>query len=467
MHPVMKSSGTVPGSFRDPAGFLFSQGGQLYRQVNREYGPQYDQLLGSGLYGELVEAGLLIPHREVEMECPEPALAYKIIQPEQIPFVSYPYEWAFSQLRDAALLTLEILQRALAFEMSLKDSSAYNIQFWRGRPVLIDSLSFEAYREGEPWLGYRQFCQHFLGPLALMAHTDVRLNALLQRYIDGIPLDLTSALLPARSRFRFGLATHIHLHARSQKHFGARDGARPTRRQMSRMQFRGLIDSLRRAVEKLTWEPAGTEWADYAGDTSYSPRAWQHKIDTVSRFLTLTKPAIVWDLGANTGVFSRIAAAGGALTISADGDPGCVEINYRRCVQEGETQVLPLLLDLTNPSPGIGWENRERASFMARGPADAVMALALVHHLAIGNNLPLARIADFFGQSGRWLIVEFVPKSDPQVQRMLMTREDIFPGYTRVGFENQFCGYFTIRERVQLEDSDRVLYLMERKEPVG
>ena len=140
---------------------------------------------------------------------------------------------------------------------------------------------------------------------------------------------------------------------------------------------------------------------DYGADTSYSARAWQHKIDTVSRFLAMTKPAMVWDLGANVGVFSRIAADGGALTISADSDPGCVEINYRRCLQEGESQVLPLLLDLTNPSPGIGWENEERASFVARGPADVVLALALIHHLAISNNLPLARIAGFFARSGR------------------------------------------------------------------
>jgi hypothetical protein len=459
----MKGSRTLPGSFRDPSGFLFSLGGQLYRQVNQVYQPHYDQLLASGLYHELVKAGLLIPHEEVVVECPEPARAYKIIQPERIPFVSYPYEWSFSQLRDAALATLEIQQHAMAFDMSLKDSSAYNIQFRGCRPVLIDSLSFEHYREGAPWMAYRQFCQHFLAPLALMAHKEIRLNTLLRLYIDGIPLDLASALLPARTRFDFALATHLHLHARSQRHFGARYAARRPRREMTRMQFRGLIDSLQRGVEKLTWEPAATEWADYGAETSYSARAWQHKIDMVSRFLAMTKPAMVWDLGANVGVFSRIATAGGALTVSADSDPGCVEINYRRCVQEGENRVLPLLLDLTNPSPGIGWENEERSSFVDRGPADVVLALALIHHLAISNNVPLARIAGFFARSGRWLIAEFVPKNDRQVQRMLMTREDIFPGYTQAGFEEQFRSDFLIHESVQLEDSDRSLYLMERR----
>jgi ribosomal protein L11 methylase PrmA len=183
----------------------------------------------------------------------------------------------------------------------------------------------------------------------------------------------------------------------------------------------------------------------------------------VSRLVDTINPKVVWDLGANTGFFSRVAAAKGILTVSADVDPACVEVNYLNCRAERETNILPLLLDLTNPSPGIGWENAERMSIVERGPADAVLALALLHHLAISNNLPFAKIADFLVRTCRWLIIEFIPKSDSQVQRLLLTREDIFSSYTRQTFARDFSQHFTIRESIELEDSERSLYLMERK----
>jgi hypothetical protein len=458
----MTTRGIVPGSFRDPSGFLFSRDGQIYRQVNAVYRAHYDRLLASGLYDSLTDAGLLIPHREVEVEPAEAAFAYKVIQPQQIPFISYPYEWSFSQLKDAALTTLDIQKRALEFEMSLKDCSAYNIQFSNGRPVFIDTLSFEAYREGEPWVAYRQFCQHFLAPLALMSHRDVRLNQLFKLYIDGVPLDLASSLLPVRTRLDFALLSHIHLHAASQRRFADRPAAVP-RRQVGRLAFRGLIDNLERAIRKLQWQPQGTEWVDYADDTSYSPPARQHKETVVFAMLDRADLQTVWDLGANTGYFSRVAARRGALTISTDVDPGCVEVNYLRCVQDGETNVLPLLLDLVNPSPAIGWENTERASLIERGPADVVLALALIHHLAISNNLPLDRIAAFFARVCRWLVIEFVPKRDPQVQRLLATREDIFPNYTQQVFRSDFEKCFSIQDAIEIHDSSRIIYLMERK----
>ncbi len=206
-------------SFRDPSGFLFSHEGVLYRQVNQAYAADFSRLMDSGLYDKLIKAGLLIPHFESDIKPPQPELAYKVIRPEGVPFISYPYEWSFGELKDAALATLSIQKRALKMGMTLKDASAYNIQFHQGRPVLIDTLSFEIYKEGEPWVAYRQFCQHFLAPLALMAYRDIRLSQLMRVYIDGIPLDLASELLPMRTRFNLGLATHIHLHASAQKRY--------------------------------------------------------------------------------------------------------------------------------------------------------------------------------------------------------------------------------------------------------
>jgi len=454
----------IPGSFRDPNGFLFVQDGSIYRQVNALYRNHYDHLLKSGLYQDLVDAGLLIAHTEASFNFARSDGAYKIIRPEVVPFISYPYEWSFSQLKAAALATLGIQKRALTFGVSLKDSSAYNIQFVRGKPILIDTLSFEMYQEGLPWIPYRQFCQHFLAPLALASYKDIRLNQLLRVYIDGIPLNLAAALLPFRSRFKLPLLLHIHLHARSQQHFSDKVVDRERARgRVSRRSLLGLIDNLESAVKKLQWSPRGTDWADYYQDDSYDSAGIEHKKQLVANFLDKAVPKIVWDLGGNIGLFSRIAANKGIQTISWDIDPGCVDINYRQVVSNSETNLLPLVLDLTNPSPAIGWENQERMSILERGPADTVLVLALVHHLAISNNVPLDRIAGFLAKLCRWLIIEFVPKSDPKVQRLLSTREDIFPNYTRQGFENEFDRLFVIKHSEQIRNSKRILYLMERR----
>lgn len=460
---MITNSGDIAGSFRDPSGVLFFQDGSIYRQVNTTYKENYNHLIDSGLYETLVDVGLLVSHDEVSTDYARTDNAYKILKPELIPFISYPYEWCFSQLRDAALATLEIQKTAFDFGMTLKDSSAYNIQFMEGKPVLIDILSFDRYREGQTWVAYRQFCQHFLAPLALMSHRDIRLNQLFRIYIDGVPLDLASSLLPFRTRFIFSLLSHIHLHAKSQKHFADRTVDMSGHR-MSRLSFPGLIDNLESAVKRLEWRPQGTEWASYYEDSDYSADALHHKKELVARFLDKLSPKIVWDLGANMGLFSRIASDKGIQTISFDIDPACVEKNYLECVEKRETNILPLLLDLTNPSPDIGWQNQERMSLLQRGPADTVLFLALIHHLAISNNLPFSKIADFLDHICDSLVIEFVPKSDPQLQRLLSTREDIFPNYTQQAFENEFGHYFTIQTSAKIEESGRILYLMARRQ---
>jgi len=448
-------------SFRDPSGVVFTADGGLYRQVNLAYRNHYDHLMGSGLYQSLVDEGLLIPHREVEGPLFDPATCYKILQPERVQFISYPYEWCFSQLKEAAQTTLEIQKRAFAHGMTLKDCSAYNIQFHQGRAVLIDSLSFEIYQEGEPWTPYRQFCQHFLAPLSLMAYTDVRLSQLLRVHLDGIPLDLTSRLLPRRTRLNLPLLLHIHLHAASQKRFASR--AEPPSNTMSRLALQGLIDSLETTVRRLRWRQRDSAWGGYYRQHQYSAASMAHKQQLVADFLKIIQPRTVWDLGANTGVFSRLASSLGSAVIAFDLDIAAVEQNYLECRAAREKKVLPLVLDLTNPSPALGWNHRERLSLLQRAPAEALLALALIHHLAIGNNLPLERLAGFFSQLGSWLIIEFVPKSDPQVQRMLSSRRDIFPDYTPETFERVFAAYYHIRRSEAIRESERRLYLMERQ----
>ncbi len=453
-------------SFRDPSGFVFRHSdGKIYRQVNKRYAAEYDLLMNSGLYRELADAGMLISHEEIGLfdECTDQA--YKLLLPEQIPFISYPYEWCFSQLKDAALVTLDIQKKAINHGMSLKDASAYNIQFSGEAPVFIDTLSFEKYQEGKPWVAYRQFCRHFLAPLVLASRVDIRLLAMSRAHIDGIPLDLASRLVPFASRFRPGIAMHLVMHAKSQARYAdsTREKPKAVERGMSRMAMTGLIDSLESTVKGLKWEPSGTEWADYTESCNYSDDSLQAKKKIVREFLDRVKPAVVWDLGANTGVFSRLAAVGNTRVMAFDIDMSCVEMNYLSCRKEKRSNLVPLFTDLSNPGPSLGWAHEERDSMVRRGPADAAMALALMHHLAIGNNVPFSNLARFFASLGRTLIIEWVPKSDPQVKRLLRGREDIFDDYTKEKFEKAFGSLFVLDDSKPVADTGRVMYLMSVK----
>ncbi|MBN2531609.1 MAG: hypothetical protein JXB88_01890 [Spirochaetales bacterium] len=449
-------------SFRDPSGFLFYRNNTLYRQVNLSYKNEYSMLMESGLYTALVESGYMVSHEEVDIPPEDPGVACKVIKPRPVSFISYPYEWCFSQLKDTALLTLEIQKTAFEHGMCLKDASSYNIQFENGNPVFIDTLSFEKYREGEPWIPYRQFCQHFLAPLALMSYKDIRFNQFLKSFIDGIPLDFASTVLPFGTKLKFSLLTHIHLHAKSQKTYENRtvDIAPPN---ISPLAFCGIIESLSSAVQKLKWKPVGTEWGAYYEDTNYTEKAFEEKKRIIDEYIIKTGPRTVWDIGANTGVFSRLSSNRQINTIAFDIDPAAVELNYKTCRQNKETHLLPLLLDLTNPSPGIGWENMERKSFIQRGPADMVLALALVHHLAISNNVPFPNIAQVLKTLCRSLIIEFIPREDSQVKRLFATRDDVFPRYTIDCFEKDFSEFFTIVDKKPIEQSERTLYLMQSR----
>ncbi len=460
----MSSQSNLASSFRDPSGFMFRRDGVLYRQVNRHYQVEYDKLVDSGLLAELTQQGLLIDSIEVASPPANADLAYKVLKPVELPLISYPYEWAFSQYKDAALATLEIQKRAFAKGFTLKDASAYNMQFLDGKPVFIDTLSFETYKEGEPWVAYRQFCQHFLAPLALMALVDIRLSQLMRVYIDGIPLDLVAKSLPGNTKFNLGLNLHIHTHAAAQLKYADKPVAKKdVKGQMGRNAFLGLIDSLELTIKGLNLKGVKTEWAAYYDATNYSDSSLAEKGKLVDEYLELVKPSSVWDLGANTGYFSRISSDKGIFTAAFDIDPMAVEQAYQVMKEKKETNILPLVLDLTNPSPSIGWHNAERDAFLQRGPSDCVMALALIHHLAISNNVPLQNLAAFFASVGKYLIIEFVPKEDSQVERLLTTREDIFPAYNTSGFEAAFTPTFKILDSKAISGSKRTLYLLERK----
>jgi hypothetical protein len=451
-----------PSSYRDPAGFLFFRDGVLLRHVAPAGAADYDALLSSGLYEALALEGLLVPHEEVEP--PEGHEdAHRVLRPRVIPFVSYPYEWTFGERRDAGLLTLSVQRRALERGLSLKDASAYNVQFLDGRPVFIDTLSFERYPEGRPWVAYRQFCEHFLAPLALEATGDHRLGRLFSSFPDGVPLDLASRLLPFRTKLRPGLALHLHLHSWGQGRYSS-GPARPSPT-VSKGRLLDLVADLEACLAGLRLPRRTSTWSDYYAGTNYSPEALESKKEFVRAALGEVRPSVVWDLGANTGLFSRLASEAGAFTVAMDGDPLASEGHYRDVVGRGERRVLPLVVDLSSPSPSLGWDGRERRSLFERGPADLALALALVHHLAIGANVPLGSIASSWARMAEWLVVEFVPKSDSQVQRMLRSREDVFPGYTADGFEAAFGREFEVCRRAGVAGSERSLYLLRRRSP--
>jgi len=450
-------------SFRDRAGFVFERDGVVYRQVNAAGARDYDWLLSSGLYGRLTADGDLIPHVETTVNASPDGAAHQVITPERVEFISYPYEWCFGQLRDAALLTLRLQKTAMAHGMSLKDATPFNVAFRRGRPIWIDTLSFERRPEGRPWVAYAQFCQMLLAPLALMSQVDVRLLQLLRTSLDGIPLDLASSLLPARTRLRPGLLMHLHLHAAAQRRVRDTTPARAAGRSMSAAALTGIIDSLTRTVEALTWGGARTTWGSYYEATNYTDTAFTHKRQIVESVIARISPSTVWDLGANDGTFSRLASASGIPTVAFDIDPVAVEKNYRRVVDTADPYLLPLLMDLTNPSGASGWANEERDTLAMRGPADLVLALALVHHLAIGHNVPLPRIAEYLARLASSLVIEFVPKGDSQVQRMLASRVDVFDDYSQARFEQAFNPWFEIETAIPVAEAVRTVYVMKRR----
>jgi hypothetical protein len=461
-------------SFRDPAGFVYEDRGFLLRQVNHQAADPYGHLMSSGLYETLTERRLLIPHRESSRPALAPELAFKVIEPERVGFLSYPYEWCFGQYQDAALATLAVQRLAVEAGMSLKDASAYNVQFHEGRPVLIDTLSLELYREGEPWVAYRQFCQHFLAPLALMSLTDVRLHQLCRTFLDGVPLDLAARLLPWRSRLRFGLSLHLHLHGMLQGRppgrvstngkSGNGEGADDrSRGPFGRTALLGLIDSLESTIRGLRWRPGRSLWGSYYEHNTYTPQSLEEKRQIVGGFLDQARPASVWDLGANTGQFSRLASDRGIFTVAFDLDPACVEASYRQVREKGETRLLPLVMDLFNPSPGTGWVNRERSGLLERPGPELVMALALIHHLAFTGNLPMENIASFFRGLAPWLVIEFIAPSDSQVRTLMARRNGIHHPYDQRIFEQCFARYFDTLATRPIPGNQRILYLMRRR----
>lgn len=449
-----------PASYRDPCGFVFQHSGLVYRAVLPAGKADHEMLMQSGLYQKLVDGALMIAHEEVGDNMLQPT-AFKVLKPQQLSFWTYPYEWSFHQLKDAALLTLKLIATGLKHGMMLKDATAYNIQFVAGKPTLIDTLSFEAYEEGQPWQAFNQFCQHFLYPLLVFRKCPELTPGMLMAYPDGLTASLTANLLPWSSRISWNNQLYVYLAAS----LGKKQSGSEATYQISKQKILQNVAQLKGYIQALELKKEKTVWNNYYDETILSDAYLENKKAVIADVLKQLRAKRIVDAGCNTGAFSFIAASAASEVIAFDFDAASIDTLYQHARQRGTRNVHMLVSDITNPSPALGWNNAERANMKERvASADMVLALALVHHLALAKNIPLAFISSFFGDiTKNWLLIEFVPKSDPKAQLLLQSRKDIFEHYTKDDFEAAFRGCFSIERTIALEHSERVLYLFRRR----
>ena len=448
-----------PASYRDTAGFIFEREGLIYRYVHPRYDMHYTRLMESGLYNELVKKGNLIAHSEITTLEKFNFEDGKILQPEQIPLISYPYEWSFDMWKDAALLTLQIAMASLKKEMILKDATPFNIQFYKGKPVFIDTLSFENYEAGKPWIAYRQFCECFLAPLLLMQYCHPDTAKLFTVYPNGIPMDVLVSLLPKKSKWNMNTLLHVHLQA---KFSGKQKQKPPAKNNFSKQKLELLLKGLESFVQKIAAKKVKTVWDDYYTDTILGDDYLNAKTILVKSFCSFIDFKTVIDLGANDGHFSLLFNDDKNV-VATDADPNCINELYLNLKKENRLNILPLVNNLTTPSPAIGWNNTERESITSRLKADLVLALALVHHLAIANNVPLVLIANWLQPMAEHLIIEFVPRGDEKVIQLLQHRTDIFEDYSLENFKSIFAEKYKIIKEEKVGNTNRILFLMKRR----
>lgn len=447
-----------PSSYRDPSGFIFYKDHKLYRQVNKVFQTEFDKFQSGGLYDALVEKKLLIPHTLVNDNILADDNWLTTLLPEYIPMVTYPAEWSFDMLKEAALLTLEIAREAMAKEMMLKDASAYNVQWHKGKMVFIDSLSFEPYDASKPWIAYRQFCEHFLAPLALMHYNKLPLHELWNAYPDGIPLALASKMLPYKTRFNLHIYLNIHLHAS----IAGKKNRNAPQKEFSETKMKNVLRSLEESIRGFSFASSGV-WSNYYDEASQRDNYMEMKSAIIEEWTGSLPVKTAIDAGANEGFFARLLSNKNIYTIAADLDHFSINQLYKRIIAEKMVNLQPMIIDLTKPTPATGVNNKERSSFLNRINVDLVMALALIHHLSIGHNIPFESSAEMFFGMGEYLVIEFVPKEDEKVQLMLSQKKDIYTGYTINNFLAGFEEKFNVLKSEKVGSSGRTLFLMKRK----
>jgi len=464
-----------PGSFRDRDSRVVVTDNAIFRALSPEGSADWEALSATPLLEKLVTGGELVKTAEVEASRLEeigsatgtdllPTGVERVLEHERIPFISYPYEWTFSMLQDAALLQLDLGIQAIENGLNLKDATPYNVQYRGSKPVFIDVGSFEELPQGEPWVGYRQFCMLYLYPLLFQAHKDLPFHPWLRGSIDGIePIDAIK-VFSLFDRFRKGVFMHTALHARLDRRAnrsGPGDAAaNAKKRETKPQQNKAMMGSLRRLVSKLRWKAGETSWSGYRQDNTYSDEDDRAKQAFVARVAAADKPGLTWDMGCNDGAYSRIAAEHSDLVVAFDFDHATVEALYRSLREEGNTKILPLVSNLADPSPALGWRGLERRTLSDRGAPDLMLALALIHHVSISANIPIADFLEWARDLGTTLLIEFPKRTDPMVRALLANKhEGANPDYDLGIFERELERRFTVEAREELPSGDRVLFL--------
>jgi SAM-dependent methyltransferase len=460
-----------PASFRDPSSTVFYANGDVYRGLGDVAAGDWKSLTDTSFFPRALREGRIVGTEAVEgealgIELPRPWPV--VLKHERIPFISYPYEWTFSQLRDAAILHLELLAQALDEGLTMKDGYAYNVQ-WRGaQPTFIDVPSFER-STGGPWAGYRQFCQTFLFPLMIQAHRDIPFRPWLRGQIDGIEPRQARAMFSGRDAVRKGVLKHVMLHsALDSKMSGNKAGSEATKAELSDAGFsteltKATVKAILKTVKDLKYKAADSHWETYQSTSTYTDEERDVKAAFVDSSLATWAEngplGLAWDMGCNDGTYSRIAAKHAESVVAVDGDEQTIDSLYRALKQERNKKILPLVMNLTDPSPGIGWRGAERLPFETRRKPDAILCLALVHHLALTANVPLPQILDWYADFGSRLVIEWVDPTDPMGKRLLSLKPaGTFPDYRAEVFERLLEERFVIDRRERLASGTRTLY---------
>jgi hypothetical protein len=453
-----------PASFRDPATTVFYVGDRVLRGLEAGAAEDWRALAATTFFPRLVAEGKVVRTTEVDPSDVgvDPDRFTAVLEHERVPFVSYPHEWTFGMLRDAAELHLEVLLAALDDGFTMKDGYALNVQ-WRGRePVFIDVGSFEPATPG-PWPGYRQFCRTLLYPLLLQAHLDVPYQRWLRGHLEGFEPSHMRRLLGGRHLLRRGVLRHVLLQAVMEQRVTT--ATETTKRELAKAGYdtqltKAVATKLLALVRSLRSRRSASGWADYRSTCSYSDADTEAKRRFVGEVAEAQRPGLVWDLGCNDGAFARLVAPSAEVVVAVDGDDVVVDNLYRSLREGGPANVLPLVMDLVDPTPDRGWRGTERKAFTSRRRPDLVLGLALVHHLAIGSNVPLPSVLDWFASLGGALVIEFVDRDDPMVKRLLANKPaGMFDAYTRPAFAELLGARFTVERSETLPGGTRSLYL--------
>ena len=452
------------GSFRDPDTRVFQYNGSVYRCLSARALADWQRLAATGFFARFAAERRVIPTRLIgdsETLPPLDARWAAVLEHERLPFVSYPYEWSFGMLKDAALLTLDVTRAALDEELTLKDATPFNVQWLGAQPTFIDIGSFTPYGAGEPWAGYRQFCETFLYPLLLQAYRNAPFHPWLRGSLEGITAAQCNALLSGRDLLRPGVLAHVYLQAKAQARYDDTPGN--VRQELRAAGFGAAlikhnIDRLRKTVERLRWDPGRSTWSEYQREHSYEDADLQRKTGFVEQVLAGRRWPLVWDIGCNTGNYSRMAAQHADYVLALDADHLVIERLYQALKADGPANVLPLLADLADPSPGLGWRGRERLPLGDRGRPALILCLALIHHLVIGRNIPLDDFVAWLAQFGGEVILEFVGPEDPMVERLLRNRQDQEFEYSSAAVSAAVERHFGAVTHETLASGTRTLY---------